>query len=124
MLKEIINQIHFLTMTSEEFASSPVHSGVLTENEWAAILVHLNNPDSSLPMPKLPIHLSTNRNQRQSRKVVSRSNEIRCLREITNETRVLLDSSFFSYATVTVDKNVMVTGIIIANTNLSKYFPS
>jgi len=108
-------------MTPEEFASSPVHSGVLTENEWATILVHLNNPDSSLPMP---IHLSTNRNQRQNKSVASRSNEIQCLREITNETRVLLDSSFFFYATVTVDKNVVVTGIIIANTDLSKYFLS
>ena len=107
VLKEIIKEIHFLTMRSEEFASSPVHSGALTENEWAAILVHLNNPDSSLPMP---IRLSTSRNQRQS--VASRLKENQCLREIRNETRVLLD--FYSHVAVMVDKNVMVTGIVIA----------
>lgn len=117
MLKEIINEIRFLIMKPEEFSSSPVHSGILAETEWAAILVHLNNPDSSLPMP---FHLSTSRNQRQTTSFAAGSNEIQCLRVITNETLVPLDPSFHSYVSVTVDKNVMITGIVIADTALTK----
>jgi len=109
-------------MTSEEFASSPVHSGILTENEWAAIFVHLNNPDSSRPMP---IYLSSNRNQRQSSCVVVSnsvlSSKLYCLREVHNETRVLLEPSVDYSTALSVDKDVMITGIILADTNLSKY---
>ena len=110
-------------MTSEEFASSPVHSGILTENEWAAIFVHLNNPDSSRPMP---VYLSSSRNQRHKSSIslVLKAilGKINCLREVQNETRVLLEPSVdYSTTTLRVDKDVMITGIVLADTALSKY---
>ena len=61
MLGDIINEIRFLSMTSEEFASTPVLSGILEEKECMAIFMNLNNP-GSLPMP---LHLSSSKTQRR-----------------------------------------------------------
>ena len=62
MLGDIINEIRFLSMSSEEFASTPVLSGILEEKECMAIFMNLNNP-GSLPMP---LHLSASRDHRGS----------------------------------------------------------
>ena len=120
MLKKIIYKIRFLAMSSEEFASSPVHSGILTEYECLGVFVHLNNPDSSRP---IPIFLSSSRNQRQSSYSASESDliETYCLRHVENETRALLAPSNNLKITLTADKDVVITGIVIADTALSTY---
>ena len=106
-------------MTLEEFSSLPLHSGILTENERSAILDHLKNQDNCItPMPS---HLSNSRKQRQSRSFASHPNEIRYLRRITNEKSCLLCPIVYHSVSLTVDKNIMITGIVLADTDLSKY---
>ncbi len=63
MLKDILKEIRFLVMSCEEFMSSPRHSGILTEYEVAAMLVHIHEPDITCPMP---IHLSASRIPRKN----------------------------------------------------------
>ncbi len=102
MLNEIIYEVRFFTMTSEEFSSSPALSGILTERECMAIFMNLNNSGS---WPE-PARLSICRTPRR--------NEIRCLRPVENETRVPLEATACIIMNVTVDKNVMIKGLIIA----------
>ena len=66
VLTSVIAHIRFLTMTSEEFATSPAVSGVLTEAECLAVLMNLSSRDK-WPMPPT---LSTCRQQRQPRQNV------------------------------------------------------
>jgi len=116
----MINEIRFLIMTSEEFSSSPVLSGILSEKECLAIYQNINNPDSW----PLPINLSSSRESRQS-SLSSGSGGIRCLRRIENETRFLFEPNENIRVRLTADKDVMITGLIIANaTPLSKFATS
>lgn len=108
MLNEIIYEIRFYTMTSEEFSSSPALSGILTERECMSIFMNINNPGS---WPE-PARLSTSRTPRR--------NEIRCLRQIENERRVLLQAKDVMIMNFTADQDVMIKGIIIAPLALEK----
>ena len=61
VLNTTIGQIRFLSMTPDEFASSPALSGILTESECLAILMNMSSRDK-WPMPS---QLSTSRQQRR-----------------------------------------------------------
>jgi len=110
----MIREIRFLAMTPAQFSSSTVLSGILTDNECLAIYQNLINPDS-WPMP---VHLSSRRHQRRNTKLTS---SFYCFREIENETRILMKPFVGSVITLTVDKNVMITGIILSETVLSRH---
>ena len=58
----MIGHIRFLAMTPEEFASSPVCSGILTESECLAVFMNLNSREN-WPMPS---PLSTSKQMRRS----------------------------------------------------------
>ncbi len=105
-----MHDIRFLTMKSEEFSSSPVLSGMLTENECLALYQNINNPDSNWP---IPIDLSSSRKPRKS-SLESGPTEIRCLRKFEHRTFMILKPSDNLEVSLTVDKDVMITGIIIA----------
>ena len=118
MLKEIIREIRFLAMTPAQFSSSTVLSGILTDNECLAIYQNLINPDSW----PIPLDLSSNRKQRQSSSLSSSLSKIRCLRQVENDAVVLLEPNDYIEVSFTADKDVMITGIIIANiAPLSEY---
>ena len=110
MLNEIIYEVRFFTMTSEEFSSSPALSGILTERECMAIFMNLNNPGSWPDPPRL----STCRTPRKK--------EIRCIRQVEIETRVFVEAKLVICIPFTADQDVMIKGIVIAPTVLEKYF--
>ena len=112
VLKKIINEIRFFAMTPEEFKSSSLLSlsGIISENEWVAIYQNINYPDSNWPKP---INLSSSRESRQS-SLSSGSSQIQCLRLVRNYSVVLLEPSTDLKVSLTVDEDVMITGIVIA----------
>jgi len=143
MLGDLINEIRFLSMTSEEFASTPVLSGILTEKECMAIFMNLNNP-GSLPMP---LHLSSIRTQRRpasstfSYSSATNSGErstknpgISCvIRKVKNGCFGFLKadmpvgslSPWYHLTGVTsfiADQDVKIKGIIIAEMILNEYY--
>ncbi len=140
MLGDIINEIRFLSMTSEEFASTPVLSGILEEKECMAIFMNLNNP-GSLPMP---LRLSSCRTQRRragntvpsssgikNGEISTKHNGVYCVRKLLeNRFFVLKDptmdrlSSFCSTTlttSFTVSKDITVKGFIIAEMVIDEY---
>lgn len=141
MLGDIINEIRFLSMTSEEFASTPVLSGILTEKECMAIFMNLNNP-GSLPMQ---LHLSSCKTQRrEASSTFSSSSAINngerstknpgmnCVRKVKNACFGFLKADMptgslspwyhvTGVTSFTVDKDVKIKGIIIAEMILNEY---
>ena len=139
MLGDLINEIRFLSMTSEEFASTPVLSGILTEKECMAIFMNLNNP-GSLPMP---LHLSSCKTPRRQASSVfpvsasainngersTKNHGIYCVRQVENKRFAFLkaampvSTSRYNLTGVTsfsVDHEVTIKSIIIAEMVLNE----
>lgn len=109
MLGEIIHHIRFLSITVKEFESGPALSGILTDEECLAV--------SANKVRDMPAHLSTNR---QPRLIYTRSkNELYFLRQIENPTVTLVESLTEYVTTFTVNQNVVIRGIFIAETDSS-----
>jgi len=125
MLGEIMNEIRFLAMKSEEFASTPSLSGILNQEECFTIFMNLNNP-GSLPMP---LHLSSCRNQRImacfSRPVNggrSTINEgIYCLRDVENEALILEEAFINKEFPFFVDRAIIFRGFVLAGMVIPEY---
>jgi len=96
-------------MTSEEFASTPVLSGILSEKECLHIYQNINNP-GSWPMPT---DLSYSRKSRKS-SLFSGSSQMQCLRLFEKKSFVALEPSSPFDVSLSVDKDVRITGIVIA----------
>jgi len=107
-------------MTSEDFASSPVLSGILNEKECMAIFMNLNNPDNIWPMP---VGLSPSKNQRRASVFSSGSNSRAtgptrkmccCLRQIENETHFIKEPFDDFLTIITIDQSIILEGVVIA----------
>lgn len=140
MLGDLISEIRFLSMTSEEFASTPVLSGILTEKECVAIFMNLNNP-GSLPMP---LHLSSCKMKRRGANSSNfssssaiyngerstKSQGIYCLRQMKNDCFEFIKDPYFfgpwspltGMTSFFVDQDVTIKGIIIAEMILNQYY--
>ena len=124
MLGEIMNEIRFLAMKPEEFASTPALSGILTQEESFAILMNLTNPDS-LPMP---IHLPSCRDQR-SACLFHRENGVQsmlndgfyCLRNIDNMALTLTEPFINKVTSFAVNRAVIFKGVIFAGMFAAEY---
>jgi len=61
-----MNEIRFLAMTHEEFASYPARSGILTKEEYCDISMNLVEPIDGINSPwPLPPQFSDRRRQRE-----------------------------------------------------------
>ena len=117
MLGEIMNEIRFLAMKSEEFASTPSLSGILNQEECFTIFMNLNNP-GSLPMP---LYLSSCRNQRIAcffrpvnggRSTINQG--IYCLRDVENEDLILKEAFIQKVLLFFVDRAIIFRGFVLA----------
>jgi len=131
MLGDIIGEIRFLSMKPEEFASSPVLTGVLTEIECLAIYQNISNP-RSLPMPH---HLSSCRKQiRGTSSTTSFSPEMNsggstidnteffyCTRMIKNEIFLQKRGRDDLAAEFTANRTINIKGIILTEMITEKY---
>ena len=119
----VLSEIRFLSMTSGEFATSPVLSGILSQEECMAIFMNLNNPGSWT----FPLNLSACKTpRRQASSTFSSSIELRnggrstnnigicCLLQIDNESLYHIEPSVNFITSFTVDNAVIIKGIVIA----------
>jgi len=124
VLGDIIGEIRFLSMKPEEFASSPVLSGILTEKECFVIYQNLINP-RSLPMPH---HMSSCRKQRRfSPEVNSGESRINtneffyCIRKIKNEIFLQKRGKVDLVTEFTANQTIKIKGIILTEILTEKY---
>ncbi len=118
-------------MTSEEFASSVVDSGILTKDECLAVFMHFNIPKLDGERSwSLQAVLSLNRQKRRGSGTFVYTNEIGkttvnhlyCLRQIPEyEMGFLYEPDVEIVTSFTVDHDVTIAGIVFAELDLSKY---
>jgi len=124
ILDGIIPYIRFLTMKPEEFSFGPVLSEILTEKECMAVFVNFNIPNLGRESRwSLPAHLSLSRRERRasSRPIYETLNTYYCLRQIENDTESFIEPLVDYITTFTVDQNITLQGIFLAENDLSKY---
>ena len=122
-----MDRIRFLTMTSEEFRWSADYSGILTKEERSTFLTvikhfdkHTTSVSKHTHWSLLPTYLCLNRQERRGRgSIVSKGSH--CLRQIEDETRFLVYPDVSFVTSFTVDRNVTIKGIVLAELDLSEY---
>lgn len=88
-------------MKPEEFVSSPIISGILSEEESIAVLKNLKNPGSR-PMP---LNLSSCKTQR------GRATNY-CFRPIVSRNTCHQEASVYSITDLTVDQDIFIRGLV------------
>ncbi|KAK4005709.1 BTB/POZ domain-containing protein 2-like [Daphnia magna] len=138
VLANIIGHIRFLTMTNEEFASSPAMSGILTQEESFAVLMNISCRDKW----QMPSQLSSSRQSRytapyslsfgenspgnrspssscgrsvETAPVLSSPGRIYCYRRVEGEALVHNTGILDCAVALTVDRNICIQGIVISS---------